>query len=154
MEARTELADGAAQRQADAVWHAEAQVLADGQSANIELDGLEQTLFGGTIVVRLGGVKALLVVNRNSAGPGQLRIGGAAVDGWLGPLGASGDTLNVMPDSPVLLANCRDGWDVDAGHAVLKLTAVGGDVTYDIAILGTLAAGGDSSSSSSSSSGM
>jgi len=71
------------------------------------------------------------------------------VDEWYAPFGASGDTVKVMPDSPLLLANSRDGWDVQAGNTALKIAAAEADVTYDVAILGTLAGGSSSSSSSS-----
>jgi hypothetical protein len=62
-----------------------------------------------------------------------------------------GDTLKVMPSSPLLLANVRDGWEVDLGSEMLKIEAVGGDVLFDVAILGTTgAAAGDSSLGDSS----
>jgi hypothetical protein len=44
------------------------------------------------------------------------------------------------------LANVRDGWEVEPGCEALKLEAVGGDVIFDIAILGTSASDGGSSS--------
>jgi len=138
LESRIDLADGTGRRQADAVWHAYDQVLGEGQSVNIELDGLEQNLFGGAVVIRMARVKALLIVNKNSSGPGYLHIGGAQVDEWYAPFGGPGGTLKVMPDGLVLLTNCSDGWIVDAQHAVLRLAAAGGSVTFDIAVLGTL----------------
>jgi hypothetical protein len=55
-----------------------------------------------------------------------------------------------MPQSPLVLANVRDGWDVAPGSTDLAIAAAGGEVTFDVAILGTLA-GSESSSSSSSS---
>jgi len=147
------LADGAEADQADAVWHAEDQTLSAGQSTTLELDALPQSRFGDTIMIPMAKVKAILIVNKNTAGNGYLRVGGAAVDEWYAPFGASGDTLKVMPDGPLLLANSRNGWDVPTGSTALKIAAVDGDVTYDVAILGTLAGEGGSSSSSSSSGG-
>ena len=141
------LADGAEADQADAVWHAEDQTLSAGQSTTLELDALEQSRFGDTIIIPFSKVKAILIVNKNTSG-GYLLVGGAAVDEWHAPFGASGDTVKVMPDGPLLLANCRDGWDVQLGSTALKLAAVGGDVTYDLAMLGTLADEVGSSSSS------
>jgi hypothetical protein len=142
------LADGAEADQADAVWHAEDQALSAGQSVTLELDALEQTCFGDTISIPLSRVKAILIVNKNTAGNGYLLVGGAAVDEWHAPFGAAGDTAKVMLQSPLLLVNSRDGWEVELGSTALKIAAIGGDVTFDVAILGTLV--GQSSSSSSS----
>ena len=142
-----DLADGADADQAEAVWHAEAQTLSAGQWTLLELDALELSCFGDTIVIPFSKIKAILIVHRNTSGGGHLLIGGAATDEWYAPFGASGDTVKVMPDSPLLLCHCRDGWDVPFGSSALKIAAVGGDVTYDVAILGTLAGGSSSSSS-------
>ena len=59
-----------------------------------------------------------------------------------------GDTIKVMPGSPLLLANVRDGWEVEPGYEALKLQAVGADVIFDIAILGVSVEGENGSSSS------
>ena len=143
------LADGAGAGQADAVWHADAQTLSAGGSMTLALDALEQSMFGNAITIPLAGVKAILIVNKNSAGAGYLSVGGAAVDGWYAPFGSPDDTVKVMPDSPLLLANSRDGWDVGIGEKALKIAAVGGSVTFDVAVLGILAGASGSSSSSS-----
>ena len=141
------LADGSDADQADAVWHADAQTLSAGQWTVLELDALELGCFGDTIVIPFSKIKAVLIVHRSTDGDGHLLVGGAASDEWYAPFGASGDTVKVMPDSPLLLSNSRDGWDVQFGSSALKITAVGGDVTYDVTILGTLAGGSSSSSS-------
>ncbi len=145
------LTDGSGAGQADAVWHAEGQELAAGQSTTLELDALEQSCFGNTILIPLCRVKAILVVNKNTGGDGHLLVGGAAVDEWYAPFGASGDTVKVMRDSPLLLVNSRDGWEVEIGSTALKIAAVDGAVTFDVAVLGTLMDEGGSSSSSSGS---
>jgi hypothetical protein len=149
LETKINLADGAGASQADAVWHAEDATLADGQWVDLELNALEQILFGAPILIRLDRVKTLLIVNK-SAGAPYLRVGAAAAGEWYEPFGAPGNAVKVMPGSPVLLANARDGWSVDAQHARLRLSAVGGTVTFDIAILGTLSDTYGSSSASSS----
>jgi hypothetical protein len=141
------LADGAGADQADAVWHAEGQMLLMGQSTTLQLDALAQSCFGDTILIPLAKVKAILIVNKNAAGSGYLLVGGAAVDEWHAPFGAPGDTVKVMPDSPLLLCNPREGWDVEIGSTALGIAAVGDDVTYDVAILGAMAGGSSSSSS-------
>jgi len=149
LEAKLELADGTNAGQADAVWHVEDATLADGQSVDLELNALEQTLFGGTIVIRFDRIKGLLVIYKGTAGD-YLLVGAAPANEWHEPFGTSGNTLKVMPNSPLLLANSRDGWPIDAQHAKLRLTAVGGTAVFDIAILGTLGAAYGSSSASSS----
>jgi len=144
-----ELADGAAAGQAELVWHAADQTLGAGESRTLELAALGQTLFGDMIVISFARVKAILLVNKNAAGGAYLLAGGAGADEWCAPFGMLGDTVKVMPASPLLLANLGDGWDIEVGHEMLKLEAVGGSVTYDVAILGTAVGGsGDSSSSS------
>jgi len=146
------LADGDEADQADAVWRAEDQTLSAGESTTLELDAPTESCFGDTITIPMAKVKAILIVNKNTAGDGSLRVGGAAADEWYAPFGASGDTVKVMPDSPLLVANSRDGWEVQAGSTALRIAAVGGDVTYDVAILGTLTGEGEGGSSSSSAS--
>jgi len=141
-----DLADGSGSGQADAVWHAESRILTAGSAETLDLDALESELFDNTLVVSLAKVKALVIVNRNITGSGHLAVGAAAIDPWHEPFGDAGDTVKVMPGSPLLLANVLDGWDVDAGATGLRIAAVGDDVTYDIAVLGTIADGGSSSS--------
>ena len=149
-----ELADGIASGQADVVWHAGDQALPAGQSTTLELAALGQSLFDDMIVISLARVKAVLVVNKSAGESACLLLGGAGVDEWCAPFGMLGDTVKVMPGSPLLLANLREGWNVESGHEVLRLEAVGGDVAFDIAILGTTSSGGsDSSSGMPSSSG-
>ena len=142
-----ELADGVETGEADVVWHAADQALSAGQSTTLDLAALGQSLFGDAIVVSLARVKAVLVVNKSASTDACLVLGGAGDDEWFAPFGMLGDTVKVMPGSPLLLANVQDGWDVEPGHEALKLAAVGGDVTFDIAILGTSATDGESSSS-------
>jgi hypothetical protein len=142
-----DLSDGSGSGQADVVWHAAGQILVAGQSTTLELAALVQSVFNDTILIALACVKAILIVNRNAAGNAFLLVGGSGVDEWSAPFGMLGDTIKVMPASPLVLANLADGWIVEAGFETLQLEAVGGDVAYDIAILGT-AAGGIGPSSS------
>ena len=144
-----DLADGSGDDQADAVWFARDQTILAGQSTSYELDMLDQTMFGDTITIPFARIKGLLIVNKNTTGNGYLLIGGAAANEWNEPFGASGDTLAVMPASPLLLANARDGWNVTSAARSLKVAAVGEDVTFDISAIGTLLdeSGGSSSSS-------
>jgi uncharacterized membrane protein YgcG len=148
--ASCELADGAGANQADVAWHATGQSLAAGNSVVYDLGALGRPLFGDVITVHLGTVRALLIVNKNTAADGYLLVGGAGSGEWAAPFGMVGDTLKVMPGSPLVLANLLNGWAVDWGSDQLKLAAIGDAVAYDIAILGN-AAGASSGSGSSGS---
>ncbi len=143
-----ELADGIESGQADVVWHAADQTLPAGESMTLGLAALGQSLFDDVILIPLARVKAILVVNKSEGGTAQLLLGGAGADEWCGPFGMLGDTVKAMPGSPLLLANLREGWNVESGCEMLQLKAVGGDVVFDIAIVGT-ASTGDSDPSSS-----
>ena len=142
-----DLEDGSGDNQADAVWYSKDQTILAGQSMTYDLDMLDQTMFGDTITIPFVRIKGLLVVNTNTSGDAYLLIGGAATNEWDEPFGASGDTLAVMPASPLLLANTRDGWEVTSASRSLKVAAVGGDVTFDISAIGTLSGASASSSS-------
>ena len=147
------LSDGHDANQADVVWHAHDQSLEAGESTTFYLGALAQGLFGETITLQLARVKAILIVNRSAAGDGYLVVGGAGINEWCAPFGMLGDTLKVMPDSPLLLASVRDGWEVGVDSEALRIAAAGGPVLFDVAILGTSQSGsGDSSSGEPSSS--
>jgi len=133
-----DLADGDGSGQANAVWHAEEQTLAAGDSLTLELDLLVQPLFGDLVTIPLAKVKAILIVNKSTSGGGYLVVGGAPSDPWYAPFGAPEDTVKVMPDSPLLLAHVGDGWEVGLENHALRITAVGTSAVFDIAILGTL----------------
>jgi hypothetical protein len=142
------LADDGAAYEADAVWHVESQELSAGAAITLQLDALDKTVFGDTIFIGLLRVKAMLIVNRSGSGGGDLLLGGAEVDPWYEPFAAAIDRVKVPAGGALLMAHPRDGWEVVAGTTDLKLTAAGGDVVFDVAILGqTTAPPGDSSSS-------
>jgi hypothetical protein len=130
------LLEGNGNNQAEAVWHAEAQSLTSGNSTTLDLTALTRTILGDTHSLTLLKVKALLVVSRSTS-TGTLVVGAAASDEWSEPFGADGDQIGVPPDSPMLLCNRQAGWTVDASNKNLKVSAVGGDVDYAIAVLGT-----------------
>ncbi len=139
-----QLLDGNGDNQAEAAWHAESQTLLSGTSTTLDLSNLTRTVLGDAHAVTFLTVKALLIVNE-STGTGELIVGGAASNIWSAPFGSATDTVDVPPDSPLLLANRKDGWVVDASNQNLKLTASGDDVTYSIAVLGTITAAGSGS---------
>ena len=137
-----ELSDGSAAGQADVVWHAADQTLADGHATTLDLTALVQSMFGDTISIALGRVKAILLINRNTTGSAFLSVGGAGSNPWSAPFGTTGDTVKVMPESPLLMANLRDGWSVDTGSKTLGLQQPSAATcSSNIAILGTAPTG-------------
>jgi hypothetical protein len=134
-----DLENGAGPNQADAVWDLVDASLTAGSSTTYSLDALTRELFGDSITIALANVKAVLVVNKNTTGSGYLLLGGAATDEWYAPLGASGHTVKVMPGAALLLACPQSGWDVTTGARQLKLSAVGDNATFDVAIVGVAA---------------
>lgn len=148
---RQDLGDGAGPGQADAVYHALDQMLAAGQAVELPLDGLEQTMFGGSVPVRLARVKALFVINKGQAG--LLVLGGAAMGGWLGPFGQWDATVRIPPDAPFFVAHRGEGWPVEPGANRLRIEALGAEARFDLVLLGTTTSGGEMSSSSACSSG-
>jgi hypothetical protein len=129
--------------QAEAVWHAADQILLEGGATHLDLTALVRSALGGTFDTCLLRVKALLVVHQ--AGDGKLVLGGAGGAEWSAPFGADGDTLEIPAQSALLLVNRQDGWPVDDANKLLRLSAVGGHVTYSVAIVGTTTADGSGS---------
>jgi|SRR3972149_2293241 len=125
--------------QAEAVWHTENQTLASGNATVLDLQSLTRMILGVELTISFQTVKNLLIVNRSTSG-GTLLVGGAENNQWWAPFGRSGDKVAVPPDSPLLLGNRMEGWPVDAAGHCLQLAAVGGDVTYSIAVVGTITA--------------
>lgn len=146
---RQDLADGIGPGQADAVYHALDQTLAAGQAVELPLDGLEQTMFGGSVPVRLLRIKALLLVNKSQAG--LVVLGGATSDAWLGPFGQWDTSLRIPPDAPFFVAHRGEGWPVEPGANRLRIEALGAEACFDLVLLGTTANGGAASSSACSS---
>lgn len=142
---RQDLADGTGAGQADAVFHALDQVLAAGQAVELTLDALQQTMFGGSVPVRLARVKALLVINKSASG--LLVLGGAASDVWLGPFGQWEATVRVPADAPFFVAHRGEGWPVEPGANRLRIEALGAEARFDLVLLGTTASGAGASSS-------
>lgn len=140
------LTSGQDANEADTVWHDE-RTLASGASETLDLENLIWDLLGNTVYQTLSRVKAILIVNESTAD--SLRVGNAASNAWVGPFGAAAHTVEVPPDSPLLLVNLQDGWQVNATSSDLKIANTGaGSITYQIVILGV----GPLTSSSSSSS--
>lgn len=141
------LADGFDDNEAQIVWHLEDQELASGASTTWDLTALTREILGVDHTSMLGSVKVLFVVSKN-ASDGTLLVGAADYDVWWAPFNSSADTIEVPPDSPLLLVNRENGWAVtkelssssssgeSGADRMLKVTASGGDVTYSIVIVG------------------
>ncbi|HUT11756.1 MAG TPA: hypothetical protein VMY42_14745 [Thermoguttaceae bacterium] len=136
--------DGDDDNEANVVWHDEAVTLTSGNSTTYDLTALTRTVLGETITHLFYLVKAVLIVVTSTTG-GTLVVGADGSDEWSEPFGADGDIVKVPPDSPLLLANRVGGWSVDSSNKDLKVAASGGDVTYSIAIIGTITLGGSGS---------
>ena len=146
LEYAKDLADGAGDNQADAVWSARQQTLAVGQAITYDLAAMTRTILGATHVVALTAVKAMLVVNETLDG-GELILGGADDDPWSEPFGTEDDRVIIPPQSALLLSSRRSGWPVDSAARNLRIAASLGDATYSIAMIGTLAMADSSSGS-------
>ncbi|MGA2619840.1 MAG: hypothetical protein ABSF26_19680 [Thermoguttaceae bacterium] len=140
-----QLQEGCGSGQAEAGWHADQQTLDSGAADTLDLTALHREMLGADHTTTLVRVKGLLLLNDGSS-TGRLAVGGAGQAEWSAPFGADGDSLVVPPDGAVLLVNRQDGWPVDDSHKLLKLAAVGGNVTYSLALVGTLNATGSGSS--------
>ena len=85
-------------------------------------------------------IKGIAVYNRNTTAGHNLVIGGGSntFSSWLG---ATGDTITVGPEGLFVLWNpSLAGYAVTAGTGdILRLTGSGGNIVYDIAIIGTSA---------------
>ena len=131
------LLGGSGAGQADAVWFENDQSLTGGTSTIVDLANLPRVLLGSNHCIVFDLIKVILLINRNTEGA-SLVLGGAETEPWAEPFGGADQQVQVPPDSPLLLSNRSAGWPVDSAHHHLKITASGGDVTYDLVILGVL----------------
>ncbi len=131
------IANGCEDYEAEAVWYKEAVALLEGNSTTFDLTALTRTILGDTHSTTFVRVKALLILSAATS-TGELVVGGAASNEWLGPFRSAGNQIVLGIGSPFQIAAARCGWIVDATHKNLKLLAQNGDVTYSIALIGTL----------------
>lgn len=143
-----QITDGTDANEAEAAWQPDGgeQTLLNGATSTLDLTALTRALFDDTLSLTLVTVRAILITNTGTSG--TLVVGGAGTNEWSEPFGADGDLVEVPAGSPMILSNLRTGWDVDNSNKNLKLAASGGDVTYEMAIIGTINAAGSGSSSS------
>lgn len=155
------LDNGVSEGEANRAWEDKNRELSSGGSEVIDLydfagidigagagnDALGQALILEEIV-------SILIINSTSSA-GDLAVEPDGTAGW-SPIGShTAATGGALPPGGILLKASRntDAFDItDASSHRIKMTAVGGDVTYDIYILGRNDDDESSSSSSSSSS--
>lgn len=142
------LANGFDDNEAEIVWHLEDEALVNGASTTWDLTALTRDILGDDHESTLGSVKAILVISASTS-VGTLIVGAADYDVWWAPFDSETGTVEVPPDSPLLLVNRQGGWEVtkelssssssgeSGADRMLKVTASGGAVTYSIAIIGT-----------------
>lgn len=135
LEYRFAFSSGAVAGQADAVWYASGDALAENAVRRWTLTALPRSVFGGQITQSFAAVKALLLLPRAESA-GVLVLGGDAESPWWAPLGAADQTLRLPPGAALLLSHPGSGWTVDAQAANLRLKAEGGAVAYDLALVG------------------
>ena len=141
------------------VWHRENEIILSTENKLWDLARLPREIFRGQHLTEFISVEALLIVSSFDS-VGQLIVGAAPYDCWWEPFASEDDTVEVNPNSCMMLTNSAEGgWPILADEAssssgeggmdrMLKLTAIGGDVTYSIAVIGELTDLSDSSSSS------
>jgi hypothetical protein len=128
------LADGSLINQADILW-SDQRTVNDAANDDLDLAGGLTDAFGNTLTFSL--VKGIYVRNRNTTAAENLDIGGGSntFNTWLG---SDGDIVTVGPNGVFMIWNpSLAGYAVTASTGdILRLTGEGGNITYDIAIIG------------------
>lgn len=143
------LLDGIVLDKANRIWESKGRVIASAASEDIDVYDFGSIDIGaGAGLDALGQALALakivLVLIRNRAtSVGTLLVGGKATTAaWNSPFNADDDALTPVLPGGVLLwyAPSLAGYAVaDTTNHLLKMAASGGDVTYDITIIGRTA---------------
>lgn len=131
-----DLSDGSDSGEADQLWHDTRQLAAEA-AESIDLAGVLINNVGEP--VSLEAVKVLLVSTLGKNNQGPVRVGPAAVNGWLGPWGDASDHLVLVPESYLLLASTGAGWPVVAGTGDLLSIdnpSTEHPLSYDIVVIG------------------
>ncbi len=134
------LTDGDGSDEANLLWH-DQRTVASEASDDLDLTALTTSLFGGELAMNFAQVKAILVINTSPTTGDVLELGGAA-NAFAPPFAGDADAVaTIGPNSPLLLANKKDGWNVTPGTGdILRIHNPGpNDVTYQIAIVGVKA---------------
>jgi hypothetical protein len=135
------LTHGTGQGQASKLFRDEGRALSGAATEDLDmfdLAGFQLTTDVLRNTLTFAKVMGLLIVNRE-ASAGTLLVGGkATAAAWSQPFnGDDNAKLKLPPGSSVMLLSSKDGWSVtDASDHILKMEASGGNVTYDVYILG------------------
>lgn len=131
------LLDGALIDQADVVF-SDRRTVSNAANDDLDLAGGLTDSFGNTITFSL--VKFILVRNTNTTAAENLDIGGGS-NAFASIFGASGDIVTVGPGGLFAIGSpSLAGYAVTAGTGdILRLTGEGGDIVYDIVIVGVKA---------------
>lgn len=132
------LASGVLAGQADRMW-SDDRTLAASATENLDLTGVLSDVFGSGL--SFAKVKAIILVAA-IANAGDIILGGAASNGFVGPFGSATHTVAVRPGGVALLADGGTGWTVTTGTGdLLKVANASGAAagSYKIIVLGTSA---------------
>lgn len=131
------LSSGVAIDNADLQWN-DRRTVNDAANDDLDLAGGLTDAFGATLT--FAKIKGIVVYNRNTTAGHMLHIGGGS-NTFNTFLGADGDIIKVGPDGLFVIWNpSLAGYAVTASTGdILRLSGSGGDITYDIAIIGTSA---------------
>lgn len=104
-------------------------------SENLDLSGSLTDAFGNP--VQFSAIKAI-IVKADAANVGNIVLGGAASNPFVGPFADATDKITIKPGGIFVLAHPGAGWTVTAGTGDILLMANGGaaDALYDIVLLG------------------
>jgi hypothetical protein len=89
--------------------------------------------------VTLTSIKALVLTNTMTSGSDYIVFGngGGGTDGWVGPFGAVGNTINVYAGCSLLFVSpLAAGWAVDGTHKYLRMRASADTLTYELWLIG------------------
>lgn len=136
--AEASMINGTADRKADLVF-SDTRVLAASTSEDLDLAGGLADVFGATLTFVK--VRAIYIVAAAANG-GNIVVGGAAANGFLGPFADATDKINLAAEAYAELVSPKSGWTVTAGTGdLLKIANAdsGAAASYTIQIIGTSA---------------
>lgn len=130
------LTDGVSSGQSNKGWNSAGRTLAANASENLDLAGVLLDESGA--VLNFSAVK-LLMIRANPANPGDLTIGGAAANAWVGPFGGAAGVQTVRPGGVYAIFAPAAGYPVVANTGDLLRVLAGsnaGSYSYDVQIVG------------------
>lgn len=123
------IGDGDGAGEADVVW-ADARTIPGESVDAIDLMALAQTTLGVSVPCTIRQLRAVQIVNNETAAGMAIRVGADAT--------GNAYAFEVGPGSEVLSVNKTDAWIVDAGNSVLRVANVNADpASYTIVLIGT-----------------